>query len=346
MTWCRWKIELAAPAWMIAPLYLHKPPTQACHLIRVESRRQRRPPEKQPGRAPQQRFGSVPLESTQHASISRGHTGISGQPSFHLRTLLFPRTLDLSTAPYMARLRQHPIVVLSPHFDDACFSLGSFLKAIGHGTLVNVFTRGRFLAKSKREPPSQTDVFALRDAEDERFARECDLSRIDLKCKEPMLRDRRISDLSYIRDDLEQMEDPVLSTLAHLAADVHPRVRCTLFAPLGVGNHCNHRALNTLIINNFATISQKYEIMFYEELPYSSSVFHRSAALHRISRCCVSSAAVRYVFPTDWAQKRTLIEFYPSQLRAAPRWHRYRPAAQSPLAPHEAFWSLPMKWCA
>lgn len=246
----------------------------------------------------------------------------------------------------MARLRQHPIVVLSPHFDDACFSLGSFLKAIGHGTLVNVFTCGRFLANSKLEPPSQTDVFAFRDAEDERFARGCGLCRIDLKCKEPMLRDRRISDLSYIHDDLEQMEDPVLSTLARLAADFHPHEKGTLFAPLGVGNHCNHRALNTLIINNFATISQKFEIMFYEDLPYASSVFHRSAALHRISLRCVSSAAVRYVFPVDWALKRALIELYPSQLRAAPRWHRYRPATHSPLTPHEAFWSIPMKWCA
>lgn len=288
----------------------------------------------------------MPLESTQRAASSRGHTGLSGQPSFHLRTLLFPRTLDLTTTPYMARLRQHPIIVLSPHFDDACFSLGGFLKAIGHGTLINVFTCGRYLAKSKQEPLSQTDVFALRDAEDETFARECGLRRIDLSCKEPILRDRRVSDLSYIRDDLEQIEGPVLSTLTRLAAEFHPKEKGTLFAPLGVGNHCNHRALNALIINNFATISQKFEIMFYEELPYSSSVFHRSAALHRVSRCCVSSAAVRYVYPTDWAQKRTLIELYPSQLRAPPRWHRYRPAAQSPLAPHEAFWSLPMKWCA
>jgi hypothetical protein len=287
----------------------------------------------------------VPLQSSQRAAFSRNHTGLSGQPSFWLQTLLFPTTLDLSTAPYMARLRQHPVVVLSPHFDDACFSLGSFLKAIGHGTLVNVFTCGRYLAKPKQETPSQADVFALRDAEDEAFARECGLSRIDLKCQEPMLRDRRVSDLSHIRDDLEQIEEPVVSTLARLAADFHQRERGTLFVPLGIGNHCNHRALNTLIINNFAMISRKFEIMFYEELPYASSVFHRSAALHRISRSCVSSAAVRYVFPADWAQKQALIELYPSQLRAAPRWHRYRPAAQSPLTPHEAFWSIPMKWC-
>ena len=53
-------------------------------------------------------------------------------------------------AALMERFRHRPVIVLSPHFDDACFSLGGFLKALGGGgVLINLFTHGRYVVRPR-----------------------------------------------------------------------------------------------------------------------------------------------------------------------------------------------------
>lgn len=192
-----------------------------------------------------------------------------------LRTALMPQKCDLTNARHLARFRQTQVVVLSPHFDDACFSLCVFLKNIGSGTLINVFTRGCHLPRENICPRSSLEVFAIRDAEDEAFAQQCGFVRANLNCDEPILRSRRVSDLSGIEEDLEQITAGGLSVLKQLAEAQPGWGRGYLFAPLGVGSHCNHRAVNEFVIRNLSEISKDYDILFYEELPYSSSLIDR-----------------------------------------------------------------------
>ncbi len=234
--------------------------------------------------------------------------------------------------------RRRGVIVLSPHFDDACFSLGAFLQAVGHGDLVNLFTFGRYLVAPDlaREWFSEAAIHRIRNEEDDAFARRARLLRHDLECEEPVLRGRRPNQLQGVADDVGQLEQRLLALLDRLARDCGGRP--ALFAPLGAGGHVNHRAAAEVVYRNLARLKEMFDLYFYEELPYAANLIHRRLALAALRRR--AGAVRRRVFPTDWAAKKSLIELYPSQLKKTPRRRRYRPAALLPLAMHEAFWSL------
>jgi LmbE family N-acetylglucosaminyl deacetylase len=259
------------------------------------------------------------------------------------KDFLFPARLDLGLAPLMQAFRDHPIVVLSPHFDDACFSLGAFLAAAGHGTVLNVFTHGGYLAQRwAAEGLDQARIHAIRDGEDAEFARHCGLVRIDLGCEEPPLRGRRVHDLSGVADDLRQIGTAVTAALEKISHGFAPGERGFLFAPLAVGRHCNHHALRELVLRDYPRLSCNFDILFYEDQPYSESFFARLGAWSQLSRRVNAVAAARYVFTPLWNEKRALVAHYPTQLRRRPAARRFWPRALSPLAPHEAFWSFPL----
>ena len=259
-------------------------------------------------------------------------------------SLMFPPTVDLSRRAATLQFRLGPIVVLSPHFDDACYSLGSFLSRIGRGTLINVFTQGIYLVRPLPGPealPDQRDIYEIRDGEDAAFAKRCGLTREDLGCEEPMLRGRRVHDLRQLEDDIGQIEIPILRTLDKIASSFAPGERGFLFAPLGVGGHVNHRATAETVLRHLDKIRGSYDILFYEDLPYSSSLYHLFGALKRVGRHAGGTLSTRYVLAPPWHEKKALIALYPTQQRGSPRPWRFWPRATWPLAPHEAFWSFP-----
>jgi LmbE family N-acetylglucosaminyl deacetylase len=249
-----------------------------------------------------------------------------------------------AAAPRRAALiesfRPRPLIVLSPHFDDACFSLGGFLKALGHGILINLFTHGRYVVQPRlaRADLTQDAVRYVRDKEDRAFAAACGLVRHDLECEEPSLRRRRPGEMAGLPDDVAQIEDRLLALLFALAAE--SGTPSALFVPLGIGRHVNHRATTEAILRNLARLQPFFEFYFYEELPYASNIFYRMAALERLGHR--AGPVRRHVFAAPWREKRALIGLYQSQLRRAPSFFRFHPAA-FPLAAHEAFWSLTQK---
>lgn len=272
-------------------------------------------------------------------AVPRAFLHAPGRPRAELVPLFFPETLDLAHDALMERFRRVPLVVVSPHFDDACFSLGGFVAAVGHGTLVNVFTRGRYLPRAPGPVPP-AEAFAVRDAEDAAFAARCGLSRLDLACEEPALRERGVHDLAWLEDDIGQMAVALRRSLDALAA-ASP-ARAALFVPLGAGRHCNHRAVAELVLRHLRLLAVAYDIFFYEDLPYAAAPVERFKALLRVGRRLNTGFCARYVFSPSWPQKRDLVALYPSQLRRAPRPHRFRPAALSPWGAHEAFWTFPL----
>lgn len=235
------------------------------------------------------------------------------------------------------RYRHRPVIILSPHFDDACFSLGGFLKAVGQGILINIFTRGTHLARRDLArvglPPD--GVHFIRDSEDREFARVCGLRRYDLECEEPHLRGRRPSEVEAgLPDDIRQLEEKLLPLL--LAPGEETRARPALFAPLGIGAHVNHRAIAEIVMRHRAQLGAIFDLHFYEDLPYASNPFHRLAAIARLRRRV--GPVRRQSFETQWGEKRELIGIYHSQHWQTPSFARFRPAA-FPLAAHEAFWA-------
>ncbi len=259
-----------------------------------------------------------------------------------LESFIFPRTEDLSRDARMVPFRHRPVVVLSPHFDDACFSLGCFLAAVGHGTLINIFTKGTYLARQNRIARAAVDssaVFHIRDAEDSTFGERCGLTRHDLGCEEPSLLGRRPNDLRYIEDDATRILNPVITALDMIAQTFTPVERGFLFCPLGIGRHCNHRATAEMVLRQLAIITKRYDVLFYEDQPYAAKLIDRFHALRRVSHAG-ALLSVRHVLVRAWHEKKDLIGLYPSQFRRSPRRRMFWPAVIWPYAPHEAFWSL------
>lgn len=243
----------------------------------------------------------------------------------------------LLDAARLAEFRARRLVVLSPHFDDACFSLGAFLTRMQSGDLINIFTQGDHVARRAPRPDRQS-VFALRDAEDAAFAARCSLKRHDLGCEEPSVRGRRPSQLKFLEDDFVQIVRPLLGKLEGLAAGFAPGARGVVLAPLGIGRHVNHRAIAALVQNFLPLLQANYDLYLYEDQPYARNLLDRICALYRARRRL--RLGTRHVLPTPWPEKKPLVELYASQLKGPARACDYWPLAPAPWRPHEAFWSV------
>lgn len=270
-----------------------------------------------------------PLGGAVDLSLSwAGPGGIAARPA---RPSLSSHVL---TRDELEAFRARPLLVLSPHFDDACFSLGGFLLSVRNGELVNVFTQGIHLARRWRAQDQQ-GVYAIRDAEDAAFAKRCALSRSDLGCEEPPLRGRRPNGLGGLADDIEQIRAAMLAHLDKRARAFAPGEKGVLLAPLGAGRHVNHRAVAHVVADALPRLSPFWRVYFYEDLPYASSWLARRAALSRMRRQVLLGR--RLVLLPEWAIKKRLLALYPSQLEGEPLATRFRPWAR-PFTAHEAFW--------
>lgn len=245
--------------------------------------------------------------------------------------------MEATHSPIIRRLRERPVVVLSPHYDDACLSIGSVLKELGSGTLVNIFTRSLYLKQGPPPPRKEADVRIIREAEDRAFCAQCGLTRHDLDCLEPAMTGRRPGDHSHLETDVSAATGPVLDKLAELA---RASSKSTLLAPLGIGPNVNHLATIQIILRNLKAILRDYEVLFYEELPYAARPLQRTRALNLLRRRVWGASLERHVHQVDWPSKEALIGFYPSQFPPPVSRLRFRPAALWPPGFHEALWSL------
>ena len=235
----------------------------------------------------------------------------------------FPRTVSLNSADAMRPFRDRPLVVLSPHFGDARLSLGCFLAAAGHGTLITIFSQGVRLG---RETWDQMALFDLREAENDSFCDRCGLESRDIGCEEPELRGRHARDMRHVADDLAQIEKPVLRTVNKISASFGPRRRGILMAPLGIAAHANHRATTELVLRHLARLGERYDVLFYEERP--ASPIRRLAALRRVSASIAGGLGPRHVLTSSRSEKEALLPLHP----AAHGWPR--------VMLREAFWGV------
>lgn len=234
------------------------------------------------------------------------------------------------------------IVVLSPHYDDAAFSLGATLAAAGSGLVANLFTRGahRALARAPVLPPAElvAEVSALRLAEDRAFTERLGLQRLDLGLDEPALLGMGIRDPRCLELSREALRGPLLAALAEWTA-ARP---VTLFCPAGIGGHANHLATRALVIEALPRLSGRARVLFYEDLPYAGHWRQRRAGLADMRRALPGYRLLRRTHTvSDPAAKLGLIRLYASQHREPPKTLRgFSPRAPWPLISHEAAWEV------
>lgn len=229
-------------------------------------------------------------------------------------------------------------VVLSPHFDDACFSLGSLLCTLQTGVLVNVFNRSMHLPNAGMKGSSEDmelQAAKVRGDEDRVFADRCLMRRCQLDGAEPGFWGRRPNDLSGLAQDVANMESAVMAQLSQLALGAAQRP--WLMVPMAVGQHVNHHAVHQIVLKHQTQLQSAFRLAFYEDLPYAHVPWARARAIRRF-KAQWGPNMVRATWATTWAQKKTLVMGYASQHRRMPSFWKYRPATLWPVPCHEALW--------
>jgi LmbE family N-acetylglucosaminyl deacetylase len=167
------------------------------------------------------------------------------------------------------------ILVLSPHRDDAAFSLSlsiSHWLSVGHRvTLLNVFTRSLYAPYSDADTVHENDrltyISAMRKKEDESFLRRLPgLTMIDLNLKDAPIRLR--CDSAIVCDmDVDPNDTAIPKIQKAMTAQVDAaRPLHAIVVPLALGHHVDHRVVRDAILP-FAT---KLPTAFYEDLPYAT----------------------------------------------------------------------------
>jgi LmbE family N-acetylglucosaminyl deacetylase len=188
-------------------------------------------------------------------------------------------------------IRSHAlkILVLSPHRDDAAFSLSiaitNWLTARHSVTVLNVFTRSRYAPFSDAAFVHENDelsyVSAMRLREDEHFLRritqdlpkglKANLHMVDLNLKDAPIRLRcsfeELSDISV------NPADPSIEKIRKaLTKQSEAKAMEALVLPAALGNHIDHLTVREAAM----PLTTVLPSAFYEDLPYAAT--HPSAA--------------------------------------------------------------------
>lgn len=165
------------------------------------------------------------------------------------------------------------ILVLSPHRDDAAFSLSFSIAhwiAVGHTvTILNVFTRSLYAPYSDAESVHENDrlsyVSAMRKREDERFLQHVPgATMIDMNIKDAPI--RLHCDSSIVCDMDIDPNDKAIAKIHNTVEKMLKESPCCLVIPLGLGHHVDHRVLRDSVL----PLTPEIPCAFYEELPYAT----------------------------------------------------------------------------
>ncbi len=160
-----------------------------------------------------------------------------------------------------------PIVVLSPHRDDAAFSLficlTSWSRSPSAVTVQNFFTRSAY-APQVREKDSGA-ITGIRRREDRQVLRRIS-PRIEVRDEELLDAPLRLAISASVvcHDETQALlsKEDVLSIVSRIQSK-RPRI---YLAPLALGNHIDHKVVQRAAIQSAPAGS----LAFYEDLPYKT----------------------------------------------------------------------------
>lgn len=173
------------------------------------------------------------------------------------------------------------VLVLSPHLDDAAFSVGPLLAELSDRAKVFVAT-----AFTKSEPklsefalacqldkglPANADYMAIRRCEDLEWSKRVGAQALHGALAEAPHRGY-LSAKELFGDVLatDQLESALKAWLDILTSALEPTA---ILCPIGVGSHVDHVWVRSVAM---ATLGDKFPLFFFKDLPYASklSSFH------------------------------------------------------------------------
>ncbi len=238
------------------------------------------------------------------------------------------RTLAYRIIPKEPHLK---ILILSPHRDDAAFSLSiaitNWLATRHTVTILNVFTRSRHAPYSDAGFVHENDelsyVSAMRLREDEHFVRriteklpkglKSNLHMVDLNLKDAPIR---------LRIPLEDLNDtpvnPADASIEKIRKALTKQSEAggmeAIVLPAAIGDHVDHLTVREAA-QSFAT---NIPSAFYEDLPYAASYPSAATDLEALREAAASRneplAPVLYQIESAIEYKRRLVLCYASQI--------------------------------
>ncbi len=201
-----------------------------------------------------------------------------------------------------------PLIILSPHCDDAALSIGGSLSRFCRDdrrvTILTCFSLSRYTRFSSAG--SVEEISELRKSEDRAMVsrvRSQGLGLEYLEFRDAPLRCGRTSKNLFDGRILPN-EEGLLELLTRRLQD-HVSPTSTVFAPLGIGSHIDH-LLSRMAIDRLASTVRK--IVYYEDQPY--------AALQPGAGTALCEGLTPRLIPINPRDKFFLLDAYASQLEA------------------------------
>jgi LmbE family N-acetylglucosaminyl deacetylase len=205
---------------------------------------------------------------------------------------------------------QSKFLILSPHIDDACFSLGGLLSELTCTKLIwNIFSCSDF-----HKYGNIKDVIAKRIDEDQRFCDKINAKNINAayedahargctKLKEYLGISTEIV-LSNHRDLIENISLQIINTVVDYKIDI-------LCIPMAVGNHMDHIMVRQSAIMAMMSSGATIPIFFYEDLPYAVDLGNLNQAKEEVSSFYLLKEVHTEISRLN---KSELIKLYESQI--------------------------------
>lgn len=215
------------------------------------------------------------------------------------------------------------VVVLSPHLDDAVFSVGaSIAKMSANGVRVEVWTC--FTRAPGGTVPQDRRVFAdyeTRCREDVRALGLLGATHRWLDLTERIWRTpplARIGDVFRTPDDVSEF--PYLESLGRSIGDVLSASNARVYAPLGVGNHHDHVHVALAAMRTMAEAAAFDRFVFYED-------FYALGRGGRRRHFVTGASRERGIFGPAWASPKLAVSLASmSRQMRGPGIERYFPA--------------------
>ena len=172
--------------------------------------------------------------------------------------------------------------VLSPHIDDACFSLGGLLNELTCTKLIwNIFSYTNYYKYGIIK-----DVATRRMDEDQRFCEKINAKNINAAYPDAHARGcTRLREYLGIttetvllshRDLIENISLQIINTVIDYKIDI-------LCIPMAVGNHVDHIIVRQSAILAMKSSDIRIPMVFYEDLPYAVDLRNFEQAKEEIS---------------------------------------------------------------
>lgn len=186
-------------------------------------------------------------------------------------------------------------LIVSPHLDDAIFSLGGFIlnNCVFRLTVLNVFTVSRYTVAAVGDPQQVTATRLLEESE---ASRRLNFASLICELPDASLRSQYRDEVDYLNVEVDPKNDDLWDAAqATVERVIASDDYSLLFFPLALGHQIDHRIVFEI---GKKLLSQGLPVLFYEDAGYDAASQEDSINKHvACSGLDISRLRFEYIYP-------------------------------------------------